>query len=654
MGRRKISIAPIQDDRNRSVTFLKRKNGLFKKAYELGVLCKADVAVIVFNGANKLFDGDMDQTLLRYAHYSGPSHEKRGPEYYGATYPGGLVTSALGDKNVHRNAGERGAEEDEVDDEEEEGSLVDEDEDEDARGAQMKQNGPGGSKSKGKGRGGSGDGKRPKVERDDDQRSDPRSDSLEEEQASFYNDRGHASQQQQRFQSGQGPPSPQSLAASGNWPFHLGFPQPVFNNPYTSFPGFPQAPPPSFAGQSYPDGPPNSSGGWNPQMPSHPGGGPGQGGNPMGQNPFWAMQNLVQTYGASLNGGMPGGGPSGPLGHANGNSSNGGPGGPPNGFSGDFAALQAAYGMGMMNNPGAGGPMPPFFGASPANGGGSSSALPSLALSSLGNPNGPPGGPSSSGSTSSAPSPLYPGSARQAPSEVSPVPIHRSASVTSLRRASPGPVSTRTAELTRGQSFDGVSQGRGPPSRSNSLPKPHLNLNIPRPPGSTTSTPGLDNNPRGRGLLIHEGQPFTSEPDKIAPIQGSQLLSSLGGSSSSHQMLPSPSTFFASTDFNPSNPLDGSYDRNEDDDRSRDRKAGSSHSPNEGEARDDDAPRGLNWSAAPKLSNDRTTSTSNSSEGTVSTTGHSAAPSSKRTESESGHRLGVDMGGEGKKRVRVI
>jgi hypothetical protein len=56
MGRRKISIAPIADDRNRSVTFLKRKNGLFKKAYELGVLCSADVAVIVFNNAGKLFE----------------------------------------------------------------------------------------------------------------------------------------------------------------------------------------------------------------------------------------------------------------------------------------------------------------------------------------------------------------------------------------------------------------------------------------------------------------------------------------------------------------------------------------------------------------------------------------------------------------------
>ncbi|GAA5928070.1 hypothetical protein JCM1841_005898 [Sporobolomyces salmonicolor] len=85
MGRRKISIAPIQDDRNRQVTFLKRKNGLFKKAYELGVLCSADVAVVVFNANGKLFEfhsGDMDTILLRYSHYAGPPHEKRGPEDY--------------------------------------------------------------------------------------------------------------------------------------------------------------------------------------------------------------------------------------------------------------------------------------------------------------------------------------------------------------------------------------------------------------------------------------------------------------------------------------------------------------------------------------------------------------------------------------------
>ncbi|KII86090.1 hypothetical protein PLICRDRAFT_115361 [Plicaturopsis crispa FD-325 SS-3] len=52
MGRRKIEIQPITHERNRSVTFLKRKNGLFKKAYELGVLCSVDVAVIIFGASH--------------------------------------------------------------------------------------------------------------------------------------------------------------------------------------------------------------------------------------------------------------------------------------------------------------------------------------------------------------------------------------------------------------------------------------------------------------------------------------------------------------------------------------------------------------------------------------------------------------------------
>ena len=80
MGRKKIKIAPIEDDRNRSVTFLKRKNGLFKKAHELGVLCQADVAVIVFAGNRKLYEfcnGDMKELLYRYNNTD--AYEKRGP-----------------------------------------------------------------------------------------------------------------------------------------------------------------------------------------------------------------------------------------------------------------------------------------------------------------------------------------------------------------------------------------------------------------------------------------------------------------------------------------------------------------------------------------------------------------------------------------------
>ena len=69
MGRRKIEIRAIKDDRNRSVTFLKRKGGLFKKAHELSVLCSVDVAVIIFGHNKKLYEfssGDISQTIDKF------------------------------------------------------------------------------------------------------------------------------------------------------------------------------------------------------------------------------------------------------------------------------------------------------------------------------------------------------------------------------------------------------------------------------------------------------------------------------------------------------------------------------------------------------------------------------------------------------------
>ncbi|KAL8832899.1 MAG: hypothetical protein Q9170_004679 [Blastenia crenularia] len=81
MGRRKIEIKAIKDDRNRSVTFLKRKGGLFKKAHELSVLCSVDVAVIIFGHNKKLYEyssGDINETIGRFQYYGG-AHEHKGP-----------------------------------------------------------------------------------------------------------------------------------------------------------------------------------------------------------------------------------------------------------------------------------------------------------------------------------------------------------------------------------------------------------------------------------------------------------------------------------------------------------------------------------------------------------------------------------------------
>ncbi|XP_066448955.1 myocyte-specific enhancer factor 2A isoform X3 [Eleutherodactylus coqui] len=79
MGRKKIQITRIVDERNRQVTFTKRKFGLMKKAYELSVLCDCEIALIIFNGSNKLFQyasTDMDKVLLKYTEYNEP-HESR-------------------------------------------------------------------------------------------------------------------------------------------------------------------------------------------------------------------------------------------------------------------------------------------------------------------------------------------------------------------------------------------------------------------------------------------------------------------------------------------------------------------------------------------------------------------------------------------------
>lgn len=47
MGRRKIDIQYLADDRVRKVTFCKRKGGLFKKADDLAKLCGVEVGVII-------------------------------------------------------------------------------------------------------------------------------------------------------------------------------------------------------------------------------------------------------------------------------------------------------------------------------------------------------------------------------------------------------------------------------------------------------------------------------------------------------------------------------------------------------------------------------------------------------------------------------
>lgn len=55
MGRGKVVMERIHNKINRQVTFSKRRSGLLKKAFELSVLCDAEVAVIIFSSLGKLF-----------------------------------------------------------------------------------------------------------------------------------------------------------------------------------------------------------------------------------------------------------------------------------------------------------------------------------------------------------------------------------------------------------------------------------------------------------------------------------------------------------------------------------------------------------------------------------------------------------------------
>lgn len=65
-----MELKRIENKINRQVTFSKRRNGLLKKAYELSVLCDAEVALIVFSSRGKLYEfgstGAITKTLEKY------------------------------------------------------------------------------------------------------------------------------------------------------------------------------------------------------------------------------------------------------------------------------------------------------------------------------------------------------------------------------------------------------------------------------------------------------------------------------------------------------------------------------------------------------------------------------------------------------------
>lgn len=72
MVRGKIQMRRIENATSRQVTFSKRRNGLLKKAYELSVLCEAEVSLIIFSQKGRLYEfasSDMEKTINRYYRY---------------------------------------------------------------------------------------------------------------------------------------------------------------------------------------------------------------------------------------------------------------------------------------------------------------------------------------------------------------------------------------------------------------------------------------------------------------------------------------------------------------------------------------------------------------------------------------------------------
>lgn len=64
----------IENATSRQVTFSKRRNGLLKKAFELSVLCDAEVGLMVFSPRGKLYEfasaASLQKTIDRYKTYT--------------------------------------------------------------------------------------------------------------------------------------------------------------------------------------------------------------------------------------------------------------------------------------------------------------------------------------------------------------------------------------------------------------------------------------------------------------------------------------------------------------------------------------------------------------------------------------------------------
>jgi hypothetical protein len=80
MGRKKIDITPIKDDRTKHVTFSKRRQGLVKKAMELSILTSSEVLLVMFDSNGQLFEYSSSQDpkplLQKYLQNAHQPHDR--------------------------------------------------------------------------------------------------------------------------------------------------------------------------------------------------------------------------------------------------------------------------------------------------------------------------------------------------------------------------------------------------------------------------------------------------------------------------------------------------------------------------------------------------------------------------------------------------
>ncbi|KAG2715751.1 hypothetical protein I3843_03G095200 [Carya illinoinensis] len=74
MVRGKIQMKRIENATSRQVTFSKRRSGLRKKAFELSILCEAEIAVIVFSQKGRLYEFSSSEYVSFLLHLQYNNH----------------------------------------------------------------------------------------------------------------------------------------------------------------------------------------------------------------------------------------------------------------------------------------------------------------------------------------------------------------------------------------------------------------------------------------------------------------------------------------------------------------------------------------------------------------------------------------------------